>query len=143
MREILFRGKRVDNGEWVEGYLGVEVGGEPVIEYCDFDDYIGDCVEELFIIPETVGQYTGLTDKNGRRIFEGDILSGHLDELFPNEESRYPVVWHDYGWHIKCGNESFDTLEQSWVNKYLEVIGNIHDNPELLNGEREREVHNG
>lgn len=127
MREILFRGKDKFDGEWYVGSLS-------------HDTKYGNCFIEVSVhqgiaeevIPETVGQYTGLTDKNGTKIFEGDILSGHLDELFPEDESRYPVVWHDYGWHIKCGNKSFDTLEQWWVAKFLEVIGNIHDNPELL-----------
>ena len=129
MREILFRGKDKFDGLWYVGSLS-------------HDTKYGNCFIEVSVhqgiakevIPETVGQYTGLTDKNGTKIFEGDILSEHLDELFPEEESRYPVVWNDYGWHIQCGNESFETLEQWWVSKYLEVIGNVHDNPELLEG---------
>lgn len=127
-REILFRGKRVDNGSWETGSLVISRMGTS-----EAKTYIADKMTayHTLVIPKTVGQYTGLKDKNGKKIFEGDILSGHLDELFPEQESRYPVVWHDYGWHIKCGNESFDTLEQWWVSEYLEVIGNIYDNPEL------------
>jgi len=132
MREILFRGKRVDNGTWAYGDL----------THCDDEMEINSESHGEnggYIIPETIGQYTGLKDKNGVKIFEGDILSGHLDDLFPEDESRYPVVWHDYGWHIKCGNKSFDTLEQWWVAKFLEVIGNLHDNPELLERGAENE----
>lgn len=136
MREIIFRGKRVYDSAWVYGSF--------IPDLCELlygnklDGFIkpfGKIRKERLMVEvdrKTVGQYTGLTDKNGTKIFEGDILSGHLDELFPEDESRYPVVWHDYGWHIKCGNKSFDTLEQWWVAKFLEVIGNIHDNPELL-----------
>lgn len=127
MREILFRGKRVDNGKWIEGSLSTEYYKEcGCVMVSPTSD---DCFK---VDPETVGQYTGLPDKNGKKIFEGDVLSGHLDDLFPKEESRYEVVWHDYGWHIKSGNGFFDTMEQNWVNMFLEVIGNIHDNPELL-----------
>lgn len=128
-REILFRGKRVDNGSWETGSLVISRMGTS-----EAKTYIADKMTayHTLVIPKTVGQYTGLKDKNGKKIFEGDILSGHLDELFPEHESRYPVVWHDYGWHIKCDNGSFDTLEQWWVSEYLEVIGNIYDNPELL-----------
>lgn len=129
MREILFRGKQVDNGEWETGSLLVERMNTSDQQVMIADKMTG---YPTLVLPETVGQYTGLKDKTGKKIFEGDILSGHLDELFPEDESRYPVVWHDYGWHIKCGNKSFDTLEQWWVAKFLEVIGNIHDNPELL-----------
>ena len=128
MREILFRGKTITSKEWIYGDLLQYAGGAQIWENTEQGKF------NAQIIPETVGQYTGLCDKNGTKIFEGDILSEHLDELFPNEESRYLVVWHDYGWHIKCGNESFDTLEQWWVREFFNVIGNIYDNPELLKG---------
>lgn len=155
MREILFRGKRVDNGEWVGGLpiktYDTEIGknsadyanpvpvvlmasGRIVLE-CGCDDVPFFNIDEYPIVnPETVGQYTGLTDKKGTRIFEGDVLSGHLDDLFPKEESRYEVVWYDYGWHIKSSDGIFDTMEQNWVDMFFEVIGNIHDNPELMGG---------
>lgn len=141
MREILFRAKRTDNGKWVYGSLLIQTGERINKDELTPDEYriLGCRGENYLVNPKTVGQYTGLTDKNGTKIFEGDILSGHLDELFPEDESRYPVVWHDYGWHIKCGNKSFDTLEQWWVAKFLEVIGNIHDNPELLERGAENE----
>ena len=129
MREILFRGKRLNNGKWVEGYFFRQYGSNEIIT-ADNELY-------YHVLPETVGQYTGLKDKNGTRIFEGDILSAHFDDAFPDEETRGWVCWHDYGWHIRIGAH-LDTLESDWVSHYFEIIGNIHDNPELLEGE-----HNG
>lgn len=132
MREILFRGKCCTTGEWVEGFLGIEVPDDYVIQQFSFDEYFAsECIDQYSVKLETVGQYTGLTDKNGTRVFEGDILSGYLDELFPEEESRYEVIWHDYGWHIRS-NGFLDTPDNDWLKENFEVIGNIHDNPELL-----------
>jgi uncharacterized phage protein (TIGR01671 family) len=130
MREILFRGKTLDNNSWKYGYYVKQYGAEQIylpdgtdMEY-GFDYY--------HIIPETIGQYTGLTDKNGTRIFEGDILqfdyigknlgvNGKAAVLFEN--GKFGVLW---GWH-----KEFVTLV-GFSNTTLEVIGNIHDNPELL-----------
>ena len=137
MREILFRGKQADNGEWIFGNIVHQT------------DYYGDRCDRWFILEgdytydydigypievqkETVGQYTGLTDKNGKKIFEGDIVSGHLDDLFPGDESRYEIAWKDYGWHLTRPDGTVDTAEQDWVNQNFEVIGNIYDNPELV-----------
>ena len=132
MREILFRGKCCTTGEWVEGFLGIEVPDDYVIQQFSFDEYFAsECIDQYSVKLETVGQYTGLTDKNGTRVFEGDILSGYLDELFPEEESRCEVIWHDYGWHIRS-NGFLDTPDNDWLKENFEVIGNIHDNPELL-----------
>ena len=128
MREILFRGKRVDNGEWETGSLLVERMNTSEQQVMIADKMTG---YPTLVLPETVGQYTGLTDKNWKKIFEGDILSGYLDDLFPEEESRYEVIWHDYGWHIRS-NGFLDTPDNGWLKENFEVIGNIHDNPELL-----------
>ncbi len=126
MREILFRGKDRFDGEWYVGSLTHDRKyGNCFIEVCVHQGITKE------VIPETVGQYTGLKDKNGTRVFEGDILSGYLDELFPEEESRYEVIWHDYGWHIRS-NGLLDTPDNDWLKENFEVIGNIHDNPELL-----------
>lgn len=127
MREILFRGKRKKGDKrWVEGDLTHGYAGYVgIMVWC--------CAGSFFeVVPETVGQYTGLTDKNGKKIFEGDILSGHFDELFPEEESRYEVIWHDYGWHIKNDTGIVDTADNKWIKQLFEVIGNIYDNPELI-----------
>lgn len=122
MREILFRGKRTDNGEWVHGNLikrNIWSSEFYVIRVEDngFDSYV-----EYEVIPETVGQYTGLTDKNGKKIFEGDIVradNGHISE----------ITFH-FG-AFRCYCQCHDELNTLWSD-ILTVIGNIHDNVELL-----------
>lgn len=130
MREILFRGKRADNGEWVDGNLFVDDSKdkhEILVGYVNYR--IG-----WKIIPQTVGQYTGLTDKNGTKIFEGDIVEG-LD--FTAEDGGYGVVTFDDGaFEVdgSCYNNIVGTFYENYYGKDFEVIGNIHDNPELLKG---------
>lgn len=150
-REILFRGKRTDNGEWVEGYYSNLGGNHPrVLKENIFIGKIGRVLEfeNIDILPETVGQYTGLTDKNGVRIFEGDILRGFEYPFCSNNNGEFnyfaEIVWFDdssaFGIYtfknpksnvrgISEGNT--DYLEYFNADKW-EVIGNIHDNPELL-----------
>ena len=144
MREILFHGKRVDNGEWVEGDLLQTRYHSGHIEYQIMPQTPVSSAHP--VLPETVGQYTGLTDRNGKRIFEGDILKGFEYPFCSNGEFNYfaEIVWFDdssaFGIYtfknpksnvrgISEGNT--DYLEYFNVDKW-EVIGNIHDNPELL-----------
>ncbi len=120
MREILFRGKRSDNSKWVEGFY-VGAIADCSHEICDIDSVTGHRVE---VDPATVGQYTGLQDKNGKRIFEGDIVADG-NEIF--------VCFWD-GCNVEFGVKNKDL---SFGIAYLpiaeyEVIGNIHDNPELM-----------
>ena len=150
MREILFRGKRTDNGEWVEGYLYEH---EPPLQCIVSKDYIPEPsrwyiiktafadwnmprqVEFIEIDPDTVCQFTGLLDKNGKRIFEGDILGSHYDDLYPDNVTVEMVEWFRNGWHIRqAGDHDPDLLEEEGTLSYSEIIGNIHDNPELLGG---------
>ena len=134
MREILFRGKRTDNGKWEYGSLlsPNEFNEIPHIVYIDYLNEYGEIGEiSTPVIPETVGQYTGLTDKNGVKIFEGDILGGFLDEEYPEHETVVVVEWHENMWVTRQGKCHPDLLEQSDLDCF-EVIGNIHDNPELL-----------
>ena len=123
MREILFRGKRKDNDEWVYGSLITERnmfdGNLMTMHIQDIEEPYDDNL----IDDETVGQFTGLTDKNGVKVFEGDIVRIFDGEYFSGV--------------IKYSNEqgSFtvdDTSLHYWISD-IEVIGNIHDNPELLN----------
>lgn len=134
MREILFRGMQKNNGEWAYGFLlgrYEPLKKENVMKFAYIDNgtIFYNAVE---VIPETIGQYTGLTDKNGKKIFEDDIVKVTDD----NGKTEYSscgigyVLFYDGVWYID--NEVNDGLYD--VNKiyYVEVIGNIHDNPELL-----------
>lgn len=142
MREILFRGKRIDNGEWVEGYLIHDETCNTHIPYIGYLFDGGHDIDVAEIIIGTVGQFTGLTDKNGKKVFEGDILKftdtnadyewiGRLEFGNPNAE---------YNWgfqlvYISGTKANTDTLmwfDMEETGAYSEVIGNIHDNPELL-----------
>lgn len=129
MREILFRGKIIElcqyRGQWLEGFYGVD-DGKPHIAIQKKNGLNG-----FFCDPLTVGQYTGLKDRNGTRIFEGDILEGDLeDNLDPGAKWRSVVVWGKFGWNCKGGHVSLPIDE--FDIKEGEVIGNIHDNPELM-----------
>ena len=126
-REILFRGKRKDNGEWIEGGFVPSLNGKRF--------YIGNMFECVEIIPETRSEYTGLTDKNGTRIFEGDIVKQEFSKF--RQSTNGICEFHDgsFGLKIKdLGIEKF--LPFACIcNVTYKVIGNIYDNPELLKGE--------
>lgn len=115
MRKILFRGKSIYSDEW---YFGSYISGGYIMMY-GFD--------QRSVDPETVGQFTGLTDKNDKMIFEGDVVKGkdHLARDF----EVYGYVDHKNGSFVIVGD--FMT-HYRWIDYDLEVIGNIHDNPELL-----------
>lgn len=124
----LFRGKRKDNGEWIFGNLIQTDDGVYIIQ-----NYVPQhLIKNYEVDPATICQCTGLKDKNGKLIFENDILSGHIDDEFPEDETRKRVVWHENGW---CTNEpGCDYYEEldDFDSENFEVIGNKIDNPELL-----------
>lgn len=124
----LFRAKRKDNGEWVEGDLVHSV--YKIKDVCVGQYGNEDGMHE--VDPSTICQCTGLKDKNGKLIWENDILSGHIDNEFPEDETRKRVVWHENGW---CTNEpGCDDYEEldDFDSENFEVISNMIDNPELL-----------
>ena len=130
MREILFRGKRTDNGDWIEGYYSYSPEiDKHMITTLDLAHPCGTDLSFYQVISETVGQFTGLTDRNGKRIFEGDIVERgdriwviEYDVMFAQFVMK---TYTDKGvfWH-----RSFEIISSEWC----EVIGNIFDNPELL-----------
>lgn len=141
MREILFRGKRLDNGEWYYGsylflhissvdWTGAKRGKPEDVHYIVNDQDINYAVD-----PSTIGQYTGLNDKHGKRIFEGDILGSRYDNLYTDDVAIEVVKWFRNGWYIQQENNLPDALCEYGVLPYSEVIGNVHDNPELLKEE--------
>ena len=161
MREILFRGKRTDNGEWVYGWITTQYRKHSDGELLSRMQSNTFGVGEHLVDTNTVGQYTGLTDKNGRKIFEGDIFCFD-DEVWSScytscgteydcyDVQNYGVIGFD------CERACFDFVKYKFNENSvesdlhenndiafcdfickLEVIGNIHDNPELLKGDAE------
>ena len=144
MREILFRGKNIYN-DWIYGYL-CQHRGEPVMDNNGMvlegsDYYIRDWAEKIDtgfygcnyrVDPSTIGQYTGLTDKNGKKIFEGDVVK---------YKSGSTVLFHKVVFERRNGCAYFGVVvgenetwgfNNSFPSTLFEIVGNIHDNPELL-----------
>lgn len=126
MREILFRGKSILTEEWLYGGIVHHADDYFMVDSTSNMGYL----DPELVMPETVGQYTGLTDKNGVKIFEGDIVS------ISKEDERGVVRWEDSdaAYVIGCDdNIDLSFLENLWGID-VEVIGNIHDNPEPAEG---------
>ncbi|MCM1230042.1 MAG: YopX family protein [Ruminococcus flavefaciens] len=140
-REILFRAKSVDNGEWIEGNLLRFCWKTDILTYIatiDFNPF--DTERTTFrVVPETVGQFTGMRDKYGRKIFEGDIIKiseypHYCDVVYDIRQCAFLIktnaatgLWMDYFSPI------WSSVDCSYFTDEFEVIGNIHDNPELMN----------
>lgn len=135
------KAKRTDNGEWVEGFcfefkeklyitflketnIHVTYTEEPSV--VDFD------MRTYEVDPGTVCQCTGLPDRNGKKIFEWDILSAHLDDNCPDDITYVQIIWNGFAWCMRESTE--DDVMTEWDCNTFEVCGNIFDNPELLGG---------
>jgi len=132
MREYKFRGKRIDNGEWVYGYYFIEERDiEDGIIWQDIpkiQQRYGDHFQYFDVDPDTVGQYTGWNDKNGKEIYEGDLVQV-LD--YTSWEGLYKVVWDEESLMYVLVDAYGDKEKMCEFEHYL-VRGNIYENPELL-----------
>lgn len=131
MREILFRGKRKDNGEWIYGSLVLCPEDVEVVTIVVFDEEKNGfiCGKYVEVDLNTIGQYTGLNDKNGKKIFEGDVVkTSHYNGV---------IEWCDFDASFEVRCEGVIVTRNTLAGHVmLEVIGNIHDNPELLEVEK-------
>jgi len=156
MREILFRGKDKEANVWLYGDLIVREADSPTLEtdesfkeyYICNMDYDGE-INTREVIPETVGEFTGLLDKNGVRIFEGDLLrKPSKDQYEKTSFVLFEVFYHDenmcdshIGWQFNrlhfqgniCGHSGWERFRPEYTGNMV-VVGNIHDNKDLLNG---------
>lgn len=144
MRDVLFRGKRVDNGEWVYGdviHNGVDADG-CLVEYKEGDSLI--CMVEIqdklclirAVYSDTVGQYTGLMDKNGVKIFDGDrviVPMYRMENHVPNF-MKGTVEWRNGAFHVTWDDEKYGRHFLGYLQD-VEVIGNIQENQEMLTGD--------
>ena len=141
----LFKAKRTDNGEWVIGNLITNVffrlgQSIPYILCSDKAEY--DCFEDFTeengifeVRPDTICQCTGLKDKNGKLIWENDIMVAHLDEDYPENETYIRILWCGNGFcSIENGSKDIAQIDK-FDREHFEVCGNIFDNPELLESE--------
>lgn len=140
MREILFRGKRLQGGEWVEGHFfksdinkRERNSGKATLIFtpdCDTFITVPECHNSFMVVSDTVGQYTGLKDKNGKRIFEGDIVK---TDKFSEPNKQY-IIKYDLQFGAFIGQDRYNVYFVTFDGDSgeFEVIGNIYDNPELL-----------
>ena len=121
----LYRAKRMDNGEWVEGLLTIMWGQLHII--VPEDENTAYPIDE-----STICQCTGLKDKNGKLIWENDFMIGYLDDIYQEDATYVRVMWRNNGFRThQNGYDDFEILDEFDQNNF-EVCGNIFDNPELL-----------
>ena len=130
MRETKFRGKRLDNGEWIEGDLL-----RMLDHWFIFPDPAPEGIDKYAVDPATVGQYTGLKDKNGKEIYEGDVIRSPLSE---DKTRPHRIFYHTgnaafMGALVDRKELCYLRFDQDWIYKFeKEIIGNIHDHKYLL-----------
>ena len=139
MREILFKAKSIQTGEWIEGipiktHLGLFISFEENPHYCSQYGYME--IDDILMVDEkTLCQFTGLCDKNGNKIWENDILMAHLDEYYPEDVTYETVEWGVAGCvGYETGSTDREYLDE-FDTEHFEVVGNILDNKELLQDE--------
>lgn len=149
MHDILFRGRRKDNGEWVEGYFVCDIHNEigAIVNHIVNGNNSNPRIDKIFSVePYTVGEFTGLTDKNGKKIFEGDILQNDQLPYMVNGKSIYyhEVVWMNdvsaFGLYVhknpKARANGLSHGEMQYIEDFdssdWEVVGNIHDNSDMM-----------
>lgn len=130
MREIIFKAKRTDTGEWVEGYPFPSIVGKSLNRMTVFEPFPGGTVVNTYDVdPETVGQYTGLTDKNEKKIFEGERIRFVTWEKDVMERA---VFWdQEHGRFCVWLNGAVTVGVNRYLSEDIEVIGNIHDKEEM------------
>ena len=137
MREILFKAKRIDNGEWVEGCYLLS-GGKHFIYAEYIEHYCMPVIIKAEIIPETLCQFTGLTDKSGNKIWENDIVN-HNGEYAPVKFGKYCSCFdygnYNFGFYVDFPEKTFYRKELGYWCRKVEVAGNVFDNKELLQEE--------
>lgn len=131
MREILFKAKRIDNGEWTEGNFVKTVTASYIVVPYKHETILGEG-KTIEVDPSTICQYTGINDKNGHKIWENDILVSHLDEDYPDDTTYIQVIWIESGFCTKeQGSDDREPLDDFTTQNFA-VCGNIFDNPDLM-----------
>ena len=142
MREILYKAKRIDTGEWVVGsliqtsyfrsirsWISSEQEDKARLREISSNQAVWRALE---VRTDTICQYTGMTDKNGQKIWENDILVAHLDENYPEDETYEQVIWHESGFCTMEKNSTDCEPLDGFDTRYFAVCGNVFDNKEIL-----------
>ncbi len=141
-REIKFRGKSLFDGQWVVGDLLHPSTGARIVNYTESeaDGVLRADYHYFNVDPSTVGQYTGLKDRSGQEVYEGDVVFWIMKDMRGRGRGEQgAIIWdkHTMSWAIlrdkPCADGRPCIISRPFERKYLEVVGNIHDNPELIN----------
>lgn len=131
----LVKAKRADNGEWVIGFHAYIHKKHYIYTGQLIHGGLYDVAERFEVDPSTICQCTGLKDKTGKLIWENDIMAAYLDDDYPEDETYIRILWRGSGfWSKEKGSEDMLQVDE-FDQEHFEVIGNIFDNPELLESE--------